>query len=240
MPHTFSNDSFLPEGTGKGKEFLSLEQFKNLGFDKLYDGYVDDITGLPSPLDDMTSAIHRTTRDTNQDDVDKINSFLDKYQINTKERVSAFFAEVSAETGNGKKFIEGAGTAEKPVERPINRTNLNKWFDDNKKYGAKYRGGGAIQLTWDHHYIGFEEWMKTEFGIQDSNITGLGAEYVALNYTWEAAAYFWDKSNLNAQADTGNIHNVTYVVNSEMTDAEYKLRKIAYDKWMKEYVLPSN
>ncbi|HHX66909.1 MAG TPA: hypothetical protein GX708_02490, partial [Gallicola sp.] len=95
------------------------------------------------------------------------------------------------------------------------------------------------QLTWDYHYEEFENWMSTEFGTTDINITNKGAEYVAVNYTWEAAVFYWTKNNLNSKADTGDIHKVTEVVNKYMKPHEYQKRKDAYDLWMKNYTLPN-
>ncbi len=223
---------------GTGKAYVTLEQMKNLGWSKIHYGYVVKSTGKVSPQNDMTSVIDKKYRDINQGDVNKINALLKKYDINTKQRIAAFFAECSAETGNGTRFLEGAGTPEKPFVGSVTRTNLNKWFDDNTNYGSKYRGAGAIQLTWDYHYEEFEKWMSTEFGITDTNITNKGAEYVAMNYTWEAAVFYWNKNNLNSKADTGDIHKVTAVVNKKMSNKEYQKREEAYDLWMKNYIYP--
>ena len=223
---------------GKGKTYVTLEQMKKLGWRKIHCGYTVKSTGKDSPLDDMTSEISRKYRDINQRDVDKINALLEKYQINTKKRIVAFFAECSAETNDGTRFLEAAGTKEIPLVGPATRANLNKWFDKNKDYGSKYRGAGAIQLTWDYHYKEFKKWMNIEFGITDPNITKKGAEHVAMNYTWEAAVFFWSKSNLNSKADTGDIHEVTAVVNRNMTSKEYKKREDAYETWMEKYIFP--
>lgn len=223
---------------GTGNTYLTLEQMKSLGWSKIHCGYVTIDTGEDSPLNDMTSEIGRKYRDLNQGDIDKINTLFDRYQINTKKRIAAFFAECSAETANGTRFLEGAGTRKNPFVGSVTRTNLNRWFDTYKDYGSKYRGGGAIQLTWDYHYDEFEKWMSADFGITDTNITNKGAEYVAMNYTWEAAVFYWSKSNLNSKADTGDIHKVTEVVNKYMTDGEYRIRKDAYDLWIKDYTFP--
>ncbi|WP_143320591.1 hypothetical protein [Clostridium sp. HBUAS56010] len=72
----------------------------------------------------------------------------------------------------------------------------------------------------------------------DSDIVNKAAEYIAINYPFEAAVFYWSKNNLNSKADTGNIHNVTAVVNPKMTNAEYKLREDAYILWMQKYKFP--
>jgi predicted chitinase len=227
------------EGSTRRKVYVTLEQMIELGWKELHCGYIDTSTGKDSPLNDMTSEITRKTRKIKQGDVDKINALFNKYQINTKKRIVAFFAECSAETGNGIRFLEAAGTKKVPLIGTSTRTNINKWFDDNKLYGSKYRGAGAIQITWDYHYKDFEIWMKKEFKKTDSDITKKGAEYVAMSYPWEAAVFYWSKNNLNSKADTGNIHAVTAVVNQDMSNDEYKKREDAYDTWNKKYVFPT-
>jgi len=223
---------------GTGKEYINLEQMQKMGWKDIHCGYTNVNTGMDSPSNDMTSEIARKHRATNQEDVDKINDLFDQFEINSKERITAFFAECSAETSNGFKFLETAGTTDKPLEGPATRENVNKWFDDNKKYGSKYRGAGAVQLTWDYQYDDFEKWMEEKRDKSDPEITNQGAEYVAMNYPWEAAAYFWDVNNLNEKADTNNIHNVTAVVNEDMSDSEYKLREDAYKEWNEKYEFP--
>lgn len=47
-------------------------------------------TGKDSPMNDMSSEIERKHREINQGDIDKINSLLEKYQIDSKERICAF------------------------------------------------------------------------------------------------------------------------------------------------------
>lgn len=219
------------------KTYVTLEQMKKLGWTKIHCGYVNIHTGEDSPPEDMTSEIKRKHRDINQNDIDKINALLEECKINTKKRIVAFFAECSAESGNGIGFLEQAGNDEHPLEGPATRTKLDKWFKKYTGYGPKYRGAGAIQLTWEGQYKEFEAWMEDREKT-DSNITKKGAEYVAMNYPWEAAVFFWTKTNLNSKADSGDIHKVTAVVNKYMKPDEYQKRKDAYDLWMKNYTFP--
>ena len=218
--------------------YVNLAQMKKLGWNKLHCGYKVYGTEQDSPIDDLTSVIILKHREISETDVNRINALFVKYQINTKKRICAFFAECSAETTNGNRFLEAAGTDSHPFVGVATRTNLNKWFDDYTKYGSKYRGAGAIQLTWDYHFKDFEKWIQQEFGIVDTDISNKGSEYVAMNYTWEAAVFFWSKSDLNSKADTGDIHKVTAVVNSQMSKEEYALRESAYNNWIKEYDVP--
>lgn len=84
--------------------------------------------------------------------------------------------------------------------------------------GTKYRGGGAIQITGRSAYQAFSDYMC------DSDIIDLGALYVAKNYFWESAGYFWsiykpstandDSFNLNKKCDEGESTTViTKIIN---------------------------
>ena len=75
--------------------------------------------------------------------------------------------------------------------------------------GAKYRGAGYIQLTWKSTYQDFANYM----GNQD--IVNKGATYVAENYAWEAAGWFWQEyKRINILIDNGaTIEAVTKKVN---------------------------
>ncbi len=202
-------------------KYVSLAQLNSLGWNKIHCGYVVIETGEDSPMDDMNSPITAKRRDMVQSDVDKINDLLDKYEINTKERICAFLATCSIESKNGSQFVEQAETETEPLEGPPTRTNLNAWFDFYRsKYGAKYRGGGAIQLTGQWNYNAFKQWMEREFGKSDSYIMDKGTEYVAMTYPWESAVAFWDFNTLNEKADTDNMDEITKDVNPRLFEDE--------------------
>ena len=226
---------------GSGKEYVNLTIMNNIGWSQVHCGYKVKSTGLDSPMTDMTSQITKKHRSLSQDDIDKINSLFEQFEINTEKRICGFFAECSAETDNGFLFLEAADASVTPT-----RADINYWFNNNKSYGAKYRGAGAIQLTWDYNYKAFKSWMGTELKIIDSDIVDKGAEYVAMTYPWEAAVFFWDTNNLNSIADTmsstyvsGDINKITAVVNLNMSTAEYAKRDSAYKNWVTNYIMPT-
>ena len=144
---------------GTGNTYLTLEQMKSLGWSKIHCGYVTIDTGEDSPLNDMTSEIGRKYRDLNQGDIDKINTLFDRYQINTKKRIAAFFAECSAETANGTRFLEGAGTRKNPFVGSVTRTNLNWDFFQNQILGMNWlndvvgSGLSALELDIDNRWV---------------------------------------------------------------------------------------
>lgn len=106
--------------------------------------------------------------------------------------------------------------------------------------GAKYRGAGYVHLTGKNNYKKFSEAMG------DENILTEGHEYVAENYGWEAAGWFWDNNNMNKigndnkDADSDTLtEKTTMKINSgevkstkESTKENYKNRKARVKKAM--------
>lgn len=227
--------------SSKIKEYVNLTIMNTMGWKKIHCGYVAADTGEDSPVNDKTSVIVRKHRNIDQTDIDKLNLLFNKFDITTKNRICAFFAECSAETENGMGMVEQSGTSQKAT-----RANIEQWFKDNHEYGAIYRGGGAIQLTWKDNYMYFSNWMNENFEINDPDIMAIGTEHVAFKYPWEAAVFFWDTKNLNDLADAMNttyipndLYPITAMVNKEMIDDEYQKRENAYKMWMMNYTIPN-
>lgn len=252
------SNAYLPCSYGQGiitikevnntatiKEYVNLTIMNNRGWKQIHCGYIEKNTGKDSPISDKTSVITRKHRSIDQNDIDKLNELFNKFDITTKNRICGFFAECSAETLNGFGMVEQAGDSKHPLTGSSTRANVEKWFNTYKKYGATYRGGGAIQLTWKSNYTDFSNWMISNLIKNDPDILNLGAEYVAFTYPWEAAVFFWDNNNLNSVADTmnptytvGDVKPITAIVNLNMTAAEYQKREDCYKDWMTNYTIP--
>jgi predicted chitinase len=89
--------------------------------------------------------------------------------------------------------------------------------------GVKYKGGGFIQLTGRSNYEHFSR------GMNDPRIEAEGTSYVAVNYPWESATYFWKFiGRLNEKVDKGaSVDDVTLIVNGP--------RKLGLDDRKKAY-----
>ena len=170
-----------------------------------------------------------------QDDVDEINLILDKYGINTPNRIAHFLAQCEIESEHGLL----------PVER-YKGDDIFAYFqkyegEDNSfgnlAYGdgAKYRGGGAIQMTGRNAYAAFSVYMD------DPRILEEGALYVAQNYYWESAAYYWsiykpntandDRFNLNLKCDEGaSVMKITGIIKGSSDN--YEKRRTAYEYYI--------
>lgn len=165
------------------------------------------------------------------------NQALNKYEINTTERLSHFFAQCSYETGYGSAVIED--------------------YDESRSYDLKYSGAGYIQLTHEYGYKAFatylilEEYPELKRGgeyeykspahndkeiinnlyesiLQIAEEEGLtenieiytkivseGREYVGQNFAWESAGYDWAiAKELNQKVDDGaTVNEISGVIN---------------------------
>ncbi|WP_342719854.1 endopeptidase (plasmid) [Bacillus paramycoides] len=128
-----------------------------------------------------------------------LNTTLEKYNITTRERIRHFLSQCMIESDYGKATKEYADGTE--YEFRIDLGNVNPGD------GPKYKGAGYIQLTGRYNYLKLAE----EIG--DPRIME-GVDYVAKNYPWFSAGFWWEMNNMNDLIDSGaNVREVTLRVN---------------------------
>jgi Predicted chitinase len=82
--------------------------------------------------------------------------------------------------------------------------------------GYKYRGHGAVQLTWKKTYQAFDTWLKTNYKdkykdvVANPKVIDDDKELFILSAMW-----FWNTNNLNKLADDDNIKAITLKINSK-------------------------
>ena len=110
------------------------------------------------------------------DYMSRLNNVLVSYGITDMRSIRLFMATCGYESGKGRWTIE---------------------LDDGRRYensidlgntqpgdGSRFKGGGYMQLTGRYIYQRFANAMNNQNIMQ-------GVEYVAANYLWESAAWFW-------------------------------------------------
>ena len=158
---------------------------------------------------------------------------LEKYEINTVNRMAYFFAQTRQETLGGywkveQNLSDGSVSDEKYFNEKYGpNTNSGKNVGNTEEGdGYLYRGAGAIQLTGRYNYQKFADAMD------DPKIMELGADYVAENYFWEAGGYFWDLKNINEEIDDGatsdDISRIVNKYDKDTFDAREEKYKEAY------------
>jgi putative chitinase len=157
---------------------------------------------------------------------------LPKWKITTPNRVAAFMAQTTHESGNYRTLEENlnygwqglrkifpryfptdalAKQYERQPEKIANRVyddanRVNKMGNTAPGDGWKFRGRGIIQLTGKNNYVAF----AADVGMTVDQVV----EYVQTKKgAVESAAWFWSKRNINTPADAGDIDKVSTLVN---------------------------
>ena len=153
----------------------------------------------------------------NETDINQLNAVLNKYHIDSPEKIAHFLSQVMAESGNGVYTYE------------LGDANYLSYLDymlgnNGPGQGAFYRGAGYLQLTGKNNYRSFASY------INDNNVLTKGYSYVSKNYPWESAAWFFSiHSNANTLASNGaTVEEITRIINGGYNALEK--RRSAYQR----------
>jgi len=173
--------------------------------------------------------------------VDPLNKILEKYEINTAERIAGFISQVGHESNNFKvlkenlnysadglnkifpKYFKNAGRdAQEYHRQPEKIANVVYASrmgngDTASGEGYKFRGRGAIQLTGKNNYSAFAKAVNMSL---DEVIDYLSTKAGAL----ESACWYWNSRNINAAADACDIVKMTKLVNGGTIGLEDRKR----------------
>ena len=172
---------------------------------------------------------------------------LPEYEINTPQRIAAFIAQCSHESG-GFMFLKENLNYRAPTLRKLfakyfptdelaneyankpnkqeaiaNRIYANRMGngDEASGDGFRYCGRGLIQLTGKENY----SWFAASLGIPVEE----ASEYLQ---TFEGAAqsacWFWETNNLNKEADAGDIKTMTRKINGGYIGLEDREKHYAH------------
>jgi len=140
------------------------------------------------------------------EEITELNKCLDRFEINTTNRIRHFLSQTAHESGGGKwkKELSNGAYLE-------NRQDLGNF---NEGDGPRYKGAGYIQLTGRYNYQAFADY------IGDPEVMN-GYEYVAQNYPFTSAGYWWESNDMNALCDTNpTVDQVTKRVNGGFNGLE--------------------
>lgn len=155
---------------------------------------------------------------------------LPQYQIITPQRVAAFIAQCAHESGGFRMMEENLnyraatltklwpqryppGVAEQyagKAEAIANKSYSGRMGngDEASGDGWKFRGRGLIQLTGRSNYTECSKFLFNDNTLVDNPDILLDPYYAT-----HSACWFWNKQNLNALADTGDIKTMTKKIN---------------------------
>ena len=129
-----------------------------------------------------------------------LNNCLKKFGITTPARIRHFISQCSHESACGR-YTEEIG------DRNYCSKYDGRMGNDQPGDGYKYKGAGYIQLTGKNNYRAFANY------IGDNRVME-GFTYVAKNYPWTSAGFWWHNNNRNSLCDRGaSVEEVTKKVN---------------------------
>lgn len=129
-----------------------------------------------------------------------INAALEKYEINTALRISAFLAQLMHESVQLTAFEEYASGKAYEGRKDLGNTKLGD--------GVRYKGRGAIQLTGRANY----RQVGQALGVDLENNPTLASDP---SLAFLIAGYYWNSRKLNKFADSGikGFNAITYRIN---------------------------
>ena len=147
--------------------------------------------------------------------IDPINAAMDRYDINTPERQSAFLAQAGHESGRLIYVREIWNPAQCPWQaRYEGRADLGNVHPGD---GARFKGRGLIQITGRANYracgSALGEEIETRPELLEQPI------YAAMS-----AAWFWDTHGCNTLADGCKFRSITKVINGGLNGLDDRMR----------------
>lgn len=116
------------------------------------------------------------------------NDCLDRFDIDTPARIRHFIAQIAHESGGLKWLKELASGKAYEGRRDLGNTLPGD--------GPRFKGAGVIQLTGRFNY---EQFAKS---INDMRVME-GCDYVASNYPFTSAGFWWNNNHMNSLVDSG-------------------------------------
>ena len=120
--------------------------------------------------------------------LDPLNATLEKYEINTPERVAAFLAQIAHESGSFR-YVEEIASG-KAYE---GRIDLGNTIEGD---GVRFKGRGLIQITGRSNYYKLGQALNYDFINNPEDLKLPGAATMS-------AGWFWNMRKLNDLADLG-------------------------------------
>lgn len=167
-------------------------------------------------------------------------TILPEYEIDTPERIAAFIAQCSHESG-GFKFlkenlnyraeslvrvwpkhfptIDIANQYARQPEKIANRAYANRMGngDEESGDGWKFAGKGLIQLTGRNNYQQFADSINID-------VEELPEYLITFEGAVKSACWFWKKNNLNQWADQRDIKTLTKRINGGTIGLEDRIK----------------
>ena len=224
-----SGDTLSAIAAKYGVTISQLQQWNNISnINYIYVGQVLTIyqnTPTPSPVTpsdpievkQIVTASQMEQMGWTNYNLDDLNACLTRFEINTPARIRHFISQCSHESLCGRYTKELGG--QDYCSQYEGRKDLGNTEPGD---GCRFKGAGYIQLTGRYNYQQFANFIGDQ-GVMN------GVDYVATNYPWTSAGYYWYKHNINKKCDSGaSVDTITLAVNGGTNGLES--RRSYYNK----------
>jgi putative chitinase len=171
--------------------------------------------------------------------LEPLNETFNKYEINTKERQSAFIGQCAHESGNFKTLQENLNysaeglmktwpsrfptkeLADQYARQPAKiagKVYNGRLGNTSEEEASKYLGRGLIQLTGKENY----ERCGSAIGV---NLVNEPTLLVEPHYAAMSAGWFWNKKGLNELADQQEHGQITKRINGGTLGLDDRIAK---------------
>jgi putative chitinase len=137
------------------------------------------------------------------------NKYFDMYQIDTKERVAAFLAQICHESGSLKYVEEIADGTNYEFREDLGNLEfmaVQVAHTNHSTTGKWYKGHGLIQITGYYNHKKCGEALGIDL-VQHPKLL------MQTEYAVQSAMWFWNTHNCNALADVGDFRGITRKIN---------------------------
>jgi putative chitinase len=144
-------------------------------------------------------------------EMEDLNRCLNQFQINTPQRMRHFLSQIAHESG-GLRWLKELASG----DNYEHRSDLGNTQPGD---GRRFKGAGAIQLTGRHNYQAFANYIKDQKVME-------GCDYVATQYPFSSAGYWWHLNDMNALCDRPDVtvEDVTRRVNGGTNGLDDRIR----------------
>lgn len=163
-----------------------------------------------------------------------------RFEINTPARQAAFIGQCAHESGNFKTLqeslnysaealcrvwpsrfpnLEAAQPYHRNPEKIANKVYSGRMGNTEDGDGWRYRGRGLIQLTGRDNYMLASDALRVDF-VSDPDLV-LTRKYAALTAGW-----YWNKRNLNKEADAKDYVSMTKKINGGVIGLDDRIAHI--------------
>lgn len=151
---------------------------------------------------DQLQQVMRCTERRATEFIEPINITLERYHINTPERIAAFLAQIGHESG-GLRWVREIWGPTLAQQRYEGRADLGNTQPGD---GKRFMGRGLIQITGRANYAAVSEALGVD-AVNNPEVLE-SPLYASLSAGW-----FWSSRKLNTLADRGDFLTLTRRIN---------------------------